>query len=116
LAEAVPILEEWCQTDEIGQCANYYQALALTKDARALPFLRDRFHRILSNEGLMAKADFQNWIAFDAVCCMEHMLELGQEIEPLRSAYETLRDHPDDGTREQTKLSLTESFEGASNG
>jgi hypothetical protein len=114
LKEAVPALKEWCLTCEVGQCANYFQALALTKDSEALDFLRSCFHRLWKCEGIMANADFQNWIALDAMWCMKHMLELGEDIRVLRSAYETLKTHPCAGTRDQTQRWLSEHFEARS--
>lgn len=109
--EAVPILKEWCLIGEIGRCANYFQALALTKDAAALDFLRECFRRIWNSEGLMAAADFQNWIALDAMWCIKHMVELGDDAGTLRPAYETLKTHPCEGTRKQTQAWLSEQFE-----
>jgi hypothetical protein len=114
--EAVLVLKGWCLADEIGQCANYFQALALTKDIGVLDFLRSCFRRIWNNEGLMARADFQNWMAFDAVCCLKEMLALGENAGALRSAYETLREHPDGGTQKQTEMWLSEYFEPRSDG
>jgi len=109
--EAVSILKEWCLTGEVGQCANYFQALALTKDPAALDFLRECFRRVWNSEGLMATADFQNWIASDAMWCIKNMVELGEDTDALRPAYETLKTHPCPGTREQTQSWLSEHFE-----
>jgi hypothetical protein len=109
--EAVAVLKDWCLMSQVGQCANFFQALALTKDAAALDFLRSCFQRVWNSEGIMQNADFQNWIAFDAVCCMKHMLELGEDIGALRSAYDTLKTHPCDGTRDATQRWLSEHFE-----
>jgi hypothetical protein len=109
--EAVPVLEDWCLMSDVGQCANFFQALAITKDRNALTFLRNCFQRVWNSEGMMATADFQNWTAYDAVCCMKHMLELGEDTVPLRSAYETLKLHPCAGTRGATQRWLSEYFE-----
>jgi hypothetical protein len=109
--EALPVLKEWCLTGEVGYCANYFQALALTKDPEALDFLRQCFRRVWNSPGFMADAEFQNWIALDAMWCMKHMLELGEDINVLRSAYETLKTHPCAGTRDQTQRWLSEHFE-----
>jgi hypothetical protein len=42
----------------------------------------------------MADAEFCNWIAHDAVYCLEHLLALGEDPEPFRAAYEALNGHP----------------------
>jgi hypothetical protein len=109
--EAMPTLKEWCQAAAAGERANYYQALAHTKDPEVLPFLQKCLSRVWSADGLMESADFQNWIAFDAVHCIQRLLELGEDANSLRSKYETLKQHPDKGTREQTQLWLSSYFE-----
>jgi hypothetical protein len=112
--EAVQVLKEWCQTGEPGRCANYFQALALTKDPGALDFLRDCFQRVWKCEGIMESSTFQNWIALDAMWCIRHLLELGEDVCALRSAYETLKNHACAGTRDQTRRWLSQHFEASS--
>jgi hypothetical protein len=109
--ESVPVLKKWCLTDEVGHCANYFQALYETYHPDVLPFLRNCFRRIWVSEGLMAETDFVNQIAFDAVCCLQIMLQLGEDICLCRNAYETLKHHPDAGTREQARRQLSRYFE-----
>jgi len=111
LSEAISILKEWCQIGEVGQCACYYSALAKTKDSNTLSFLRICLQRTLSTEGFMAESDFHNWVAFDAVHCVQHMLELGEDSAVLRSVYETLKAHPDAGTRRHVQMFLDKYFQ-----
>lgn len=111
LQESVPVLKEWCFKDEVGQCANYFQALYETYHPDVLPFLRSCFRRIWASEGLMAETDFVNLVAFEAVSCLQYMLQLGEDICLCRNAYETLKHHPDNGTREQANRHLSRYFD-----
>jgi hypothetical protein len=108
--EAVPALGMRCQSCEVGSGANYYQAIAKTGDPEAHEILKRCFQRIWNSDGLMDDADFCNWVAYDAICCVEHLLELNQEPEPFRTVYETLQTHPCKGTREATERRLAKYF------
>jgi hypothetical protein len=58
--------------------------------------------------------DFQNWIALDAMWCIQNMIEHGEVLDVLRPAYETFNMHSVAGTREMTRTWLSEHFETAS--
>ncbi len=110
-SETVPFLKLCWLNGTIGHCANYLQALALTKTPDALNVLRDCFSQIWNTDGLLADAVFCNRIAFDAIWCIVQMMELGENPQSLRSAYENLKVHPSERTREYAKKLLAEWFE-----
>ena len=109
--ETVPFLKQRCLTAKVGEGANYFQALALTKGSDGLDFLRDCFTRVWNTDGLLDDADFCNWVAHDAIWCINYMIELGEDAASLRSAYETLKSHTCASTREQAQKWLSKHFE-----
>jgi hypothetical protein len=110
--ESMPILRAWCQTCSVGHGANYYQAVALTADPDAHDLLKKCFARTWLSTGLMDDADFMNWVAYDALCCVRSLLELNEDPTPYRSAYETLKLHPCRSLREDAQRWLCKYFEG----
>jgi hypothetical protein len=102
--ESIPALKRWCESCDVGRGANYYQAIAQTGDPEAHDILTSCFHRIWNSDGLMDNADFGNWVAYDAICCVEYLLELNEAPEPFRTVFETLKSHPCDRTRKATAL------------
>jgi hypothetical protein len=108
--ESVPPLRMWCQSCDVGSGANYYQAVAKTGDPEAHDILKRCFHRVWNSNGLMDNADFCNWVASDAICCVEYLLELNEEPEPFRTVFETLKSHPCKATREAAERRLSKYF------
>lgn len=108
--ESVPIIRRWCESCEVGQGANYYQAISLTGDSGAHEILKSCFRRIWSTPGLMDDAEFINPIASDAISCIKHTLELNEDAEPYRSAYATLAEHPCEQVRAQENRWLSGYF------
>src|SRR5262245_619819 len=106
--ESLPILQGWCQTG--AHTTNYYQAIAHTGSAEAHDILKGRLWRILETPGFMEEHEFLNEIASDAVFCLQHLMELGEDPEPFRAAYETLKNHPCEGIRESTERWLEKYF------
>lgn len=111
-AESFLTLRTWCYSSPVGRGANYFQAIALTKAPEALDVLRACFQRVMDSEGLMDDADFCNWVAYDAICCMKYLFELGEEPATLRSEYDRLNVHPCERTRDEVRTWLAEYFTG----
>lgn len=108
--ESVPILARWCKTSAIGEGANFFQALGMTKCEEAADTLQWCLARIWSRSDLMEEADFCNWTAYDAICCTEALLRFGADPESLRSHYDQLLAHPFARTRTQAEQHLSEFF------
>ena len=109
--EAVPTLREWCTSCEVGHGANYYQAIAHTGAPEAHAVLRHCFTRIWNTDGLMAPVEFCNWVAFDAICCLAELLQLGEDSEEFRGAYDALTAHPCPTAREDARRWLLRYFD-----
>ncbi len=76
--EAYLILAE-CLAKVDGQSsANISQGIAATKHPSAQGTLRALLDRLWNNPRLWDDDAFINWIGYDATCCIQHLLELGQ--------------------------------------
>jgi hypothetical protein len=110
--ESVPALRRWCESCEVGRGANYYQAVAKTGDPEAHDILKRCVHRIWKTDGLMEDAEFCNWVAYDAICCVEYLLELNEDRDDLRSFFQALKTHPCKATRRDARRRLAKYFPG----
>jgi hypothetical protein len=108
--ESVPILKQWCQTARIGKGANFFQALGMTESDDAAEVLQWCLARIWASPDLMDHADFCNWTAYDAICCMAALLRLGVDAGSLRPQFDQLKAHPFVRTRTQAEQHLGEFF------
>jgi hypothetical protein len=63
--------------------------------------------------GFMDDSDWYNWVAFDAVHCLQELLGLDEDPSSFRSIYAILKHHPCKSTREQTGRWLATHFEHA---
>ena len=63
--------------------ANVTQAIALTKHPDAIPVLTVHLTRLWRHPELWRDAAFMNWHAFDATCCIDHLLDLGVPAEEI---------------------------------
>jgi hypothetical protein len=111
VGESFEAIQQWCQSCDVGRGANYYQAIAQTQAPGAQDVLRACLDRVWRAEGLMDNDTGCNWPAYDAVCCVEYLVELGQDPESLRHHYDRLTSHACEATRKQTRRSLAQYFE-----
>jgi hypothetical protein len=107
--ESLPFLQQCCETCDVGSGANYFQALWLTKSPSAIKVLYTSLDRIWNAPDLMEPDRFCNFIAFDAIWCIDALLRLGEDPEVLRDRYNTLKTHPT--MRERAIKWLAEYFE-----
>jgi hypothetical protein len=75
--EAFDILVRALQCTDVGRSANVAQAISMTKHPEAEPTLRRHLAAIWAHAGLWEHAEFINWVAFDAISCIAHIIELG---------------------------------------
>lgn len=94
VGEVLPFLRNCCETCEVGRGSNYFQALWFAKSPDALGILQTSLDRIWKSPDLMKPEEFCNFIAFDAIWCIDALLRLGESTESLKSHYETLKRHP----------------------
>lgn len=80
--------------------ANITQGISLTKHPEAPARLRDLLDRQWSHPRLWDDASFTNWYAFDALCCIQHLLDVGAPHEEFEDKVRKLSEHPCSGNRE----------------
>ena len=92
--EAVPFIVEACRTVEVGKGEKFYQALALSQDAQAVPVLQECLKRIWADRRLLMDTGFVDAAANDACVCIECLLQLGHRSPDLNDKYRALSNHP----------------------
>lgn len=80
--------------------ANITQAIAITKHRDAAVELRKHFEHIWKTPDLWEDASFQNWTAFDAICCIQHLIEVGIKPSEFDDYVQKLSKHQCRRTRE----------------
>jgi len=109
--EAYPILKSWASDAQIGNRANYFQAIAITRHPDAVGALQSEFDELCMHPCLMEDSDWYNEIAMDLVWCIQNLLELGISPETLRQTFTKLEQHPCQKIRAQVLQWLAESFD-----
>jgi hypothetical protein len=87
----------------IGRGSNIGQAIALTKHPGAAETLRVRLRKTLADSRLMEPDDFLNWVTYDAICGIEHLLDLGLSASEFEEEVRRISRHPSAGTIDALK-------------
>ena len=101
--EAFDLLVRALRSVEPGEGANIGQAIASTKDVRAEKALRDQVERLWRDEGMWVDADFMNWVAYEAMTSILHLIELGARKDDFEGKVRQLVEHPCKGVRQSCK-------------
>jgi hypothetical protein len=108
--EAFDILVRALRTAEIGNTSNIGQAIAITKHPEAESTLRHHLQIILAHRGLWDNAEFSNWVAFDAITCIGHLIELGAEPREFEEHVRQLAEHACAGNRRSSRTFLSKHY------
>jgi hypothetical protein len=106
MEEAFDLLTRAMQSTPIGRCSNLTQGIALTKHPKAADCLRAHLERTWNSEHLWDDDPFLNWPAYDASCCIEHLLELGSDPTEFAEKVRRLAKHACKGNREPCRRRL----------
>jgi hypothetical protein len=79
--------------------ANITQAIVATKHPKAETLLRDHLAEPWSKSDLWPDDPFLNWTAFDATCCIAHLLDLGTVPSDFETQAQALVQHVCEGNR-----------------
>lgn len=90
--------------------ANLTQAIAKTKHPNAVAVLRKHLEEIWTNPELLADDPFINWVAFDAQCCIQQLIELGAPASEFEEKVRTISKHTCKGNRESLPNFLSEHY------
>jgi hypothetical protein len=104
--EAFQRLSAILQRTPVGNAANINQAIAHTKHADAPSLLRERLRTTLEDSRLMAPDKFLNWVAYDAICCIDHLLDIGFTDNDFEDDVRRLSKHPSEGTIDSLRRRL----------
>ena len=107
--EAVSFLCACVDRSEIGQRANYFQACWITRSKNAIPTLKHALQDIWASPDLMKPDAFCNWVAHDAIYCIDALIRLGEPAEEFAPMFQQLAQHPSMHT--QTQKWLSEHFD-----
>lgn len=104
--EAFQRLSAILQGMPIGKSANIGQAIAHTKHADAPDLLREHLRKTLGDSRLLDPDDFLNWVTYDAICCIEHLLELGLSTSEFEDDVRRINRHPSSKTIDSLRRRL----------
>jgi hypothetical protein len=93
-----------------GRTANISQGISLTKHLNAESTLRQHFAKLWEYPELWDDDDFQNWIAFDAITCISHLLELGAAPDDFDGQVRRLSEHICEGSRKSCRVFLSKHY------
>jgi hypothetical protein len=91
--------------------ANITQAIAHTRHGDAEDLLRRHLANLWSNPQLWLDDAFLNWTAFDATCCISHLLELGAPAPAFENQVRELTRHACAGNRDSCATFLHEYYD-----
>jgi hypothetical protein len=91
--ETFPFLIGALEGREAGKCANIIQAIAHTKHPEAAAVVRKQLEIDWQHPDLWKDDDFLNWIACEARCCIEYLIELGDSPADFGEKVRKLSEH-----------------------
>ena len=110
--EAVPFLTDMCKTAPIGKGAKFYQALAVSRPAFVRDTLMGCLNRTWADSRLLSEDEVFDWVANDAVCLIEYLVQLGQNPNTLADKYKVLVRHPNNINKQSAISRLGQFFPG----
>jgi hypothetical protein len=105
--EAFNFLVRALHSMDIGSSANVEQAIAMTKHPDADATLRSHLATLWRHPALWDNADFMNWVGFDAVTCIAHLIELGASPADFNEQARKLSEHACSGNQESCRNHLS---------
>lgn len=110
--ESAPFLTDVCKTVPVGKGAKFYQALALSRPAFVRDTLMACLNRTWADERLLSEDEVFDWVANDAVCLIEYLVQLGQNPNTLADKYKVLVRHPNNINKQSAITRLSQFFPG----
>lgn len=110
--EAVPYITDMCKTVPVGKGAKFYQALALMRPAFCRDTLMHCLNRTWSDSRFLSEDEVFDWVANDAVCLIEYLVQLGQNPGTLADKYKVLVRHPNNVNKQSAINRLSPFFPG----
>jgi hypothetical protein len=105
-AEAFAVLLNALELANGDHTANITQAIAATKHPDAPRVLREHLEALWVDARLWNDDPFTNWPAFDATCCIAHLIDLGVSPREFQERVRLLSEHPCEGNRQSCSTFL----------
>lgn len=95
LAQALRRLarDQFSNEQDLNYATNLTQGVALTKHPEAQTVLREHLQRLWAHPALWDDDEFMNFIAYAAICCILHLLELGAPATDFEPQVQRLSQH-----------------------
>lgn len=90
--------------------ANITQGISATRHANAGEVLQRHFQDLWSRPNLWDDDQFTNWTAFDAICCLSHLLDLGVDPKEFEAQARQLHAHVCAGSRNACSTFLSRHY------
>lgn len=108
--EAFSLLRKALHPASIGKCANISQAIATTNHPEAEITLRQHLQAVWEHPALWDDDKFRNRVAFDAITCISHLIELGASPSDFEDQVHKLLEHVCPGTRNSCRSCLSKYY------
>jgi hypothetical protein len=108
--EAFPFLLGILNATEIGEGANITQAIAKTKHPGAAATLRQHLRAVWNHSKLWIDDEFLNWVAYDAMTCIEHLIETGASPSDFEDQARKLSQHVCSRNRDSCRGRLSKHY------
>ena len=109
--EAFTLLCDALEKADGEETANITQAIAHTKHPDAQEMLLEHLFRLWAASDLWDDDPFSNSRAFDATCCIAHLLELGAAPQDFDDKVRRLAAHPCEGNRDSCSTFLRRHYD-----
>lgn len=104
--EAFDFLAAALRAAEPGRGCNLSQGLCMVKHPGVIEVLKEHLARMWANSALWEDDSFTNWIAYDAITCIEHLIRAGAPPSDFEEQARKLAGHVCKGNRESWVLYL----------
>lgn len=109
--EAFELLRSALAHAPAGRSANITQGISLTKHPQAMPLLRKHLADLIVSKDFPNDDPFNNFVAYDAICCVSHLIDLGASPAEFEESVRILANHRCAGTRKSCRDHLKKYFD-----
>ena len=109
-SESVPWLVQCIEHCAAGEAIAYIQALAWIKAPDAINFFHGRLAKAWNHPEMFRHDSFMNWIAVEAINCIDHLIELGCSPLDYKDQAASLSEHPCTRVRQNYQSTLAKHY------